>query len=88
MSIHGVCFDEGQSGNCGLECKGLADNECTIEDEILINYSFSDIYDNGGFDEYLINKFVPLMTQEVISQQTGLDYYIFDHLKKLRGRYE
>lgn len=35
MSIHGICFDEGQSGNCGLECRGFLDGECTIPDEIV-----------------------------------------------------
>jgi len=35
MSIHGVCFDEGNSGNCGLYCEGHQSYECTIPDEIL-----------------------------------------------------
>lgn len=35
MSIHGVCFDEGQSGRCGLECRGFLGGECDIADEIV-----------------------------------------------------
>lgn len=34
MSVHGICFDEGQSGNCGLECRGFLDGECDIPQEI------------------------------------------------------
>lgn len=35
MSIHGICFDEGMSGNCGLECRGFLDMECDIVDEVV-----------------------------------------------------
>lgn len=35
MSIHGICFDEGQSGNCGIECRGFLNRECSIADEIV-----------------------------------------------------
>lgn len=38
MSVHGVCFDEGLSGNCGLECRGFIDNDCSIPDEIAEHY--------------------------------------------------
>lgn len=33
-STHGVCYDESQSGNCGLECECYLNGECEIEDEI------------------------------------------------------
>lgn len=35
MSIHGICFDEGQSGNCGTECEGFITGECEVPDEVL-----------------------------------------------------
>jgi len=38
MSIHGICYDEGQSGNCGIECEGFQDGKCDIPDEILLGY--------------------------------------------------
>jgi hypothetical protein len=34
MSIHGECFDIGQSGNCGVECPLYQDGEC--EDSTLV----------------------------------------------------
>ena len=37
MSIHGICFDEGNSGNCGPECAAHDSYECKIPDEILQN---------------------------------------------------
>ena len=37
MSIHGICFDEGQSGHCGIDCRGISLRECGITDEIAIN---------------------------------------------------
>lgn len=37
MSIHGICFDEGQSGNCGCNCRGFLDGECDIPEEIAEN---------------------------------------------------
>lgn len=35
MSVHGVCFDEGQAGHCGLECRAHKYHECGIPDEIV-----------------------------------------------------
>jgi len=34
MSIHGACFDNGQSGNCGFECSAFMEGDCEIQDEI------------------------------------------------------
>lgn len=39
MSIHGECFDIGQSGNCGVECPLYQDGEC--EDSTLALESLS-----------------------------------------------
>ena len=33
-SIHGLCFDEGQSGRCGIECEAFINGECDIPDEM------------------------------------------------------
>lgn len=37
VSIHGICYDEGQSGNCGLECRGFLGGDCPIPEEIAEN---------------------------------------------------
>ena len=37
VSIHGICFDEGQSGNCGMECKGFMNGKCDMAEEIIEN---------------------------------------------------
>ena len=34
MSIHSVCFQEGQSGNCGTNCRGFIHGDCSITNEI------------------------------------------------------
>ena len=86
MSRYGICFDEGMSGHCGLECRGHEENECTATEEILENCSYNDILDNGQFDEYLIEKYIPIMTQEIIKQQTVRDYTLLDHLEKMREK--
>jgi len=62
MSVHGVCFDEGQSGNCGLECRGFIGGECPIPDEI------ADIFRNELLAEYG-DKFI----LGVIKAQTMVD---------------
>lgn len=43
-SIHGICFDEGMSGNCGLECNGFIYGDCEIPEEIF--ESLGDEIDN------------------------------------------
>jgi hypothetical protein len=37
MSIHGCCFDEGNAGHCGLQCRCFQNNECDIRDEVIDN---------------------------------------------------
>jgi hypothetical protein len=37
VSIHSMCFDEGQSGNCGFECRAFLDGECSVADEMVEN---------------------------------------------------
>ena len=84
MSIHGICFDEGMSGRCGLDCRGFNDNECPDPEEILDNHTFNEIYDHGGFEDYLIEKFIPTLTLEIIRQQTKYDIDEYGYLAKLR----
>jgi hypothetical protein len=35
MSVHGICHDEGMSGNCGFGCRGFQGGECEIPEEIV-----------------------------------------------------
>jgi hypothetical protein len=37
MSIHGLCFDEAQSGRCGFECRAFKQGECEIYKEVVFN---------------------------------------------------
>ena len=34
MSIHGICYDNGQSGNCNVECELFRSGECQAADEV------------------------------------------------------
>lgn len=34
MSIHGICFDNGQSGNCNADCGQFLCGECDVGPEI------------------------------------------------------
>jgi len=34
MSIHGACYEAGQSGKCGRECEVFLEGDCEIEDEV------------------------------------------------------
>lgn len=43
-SIHGICFDNGMSGNCNFECEDFINNECDVKDEMISN-------DPNGFYE-------------------------------------
>jgi len=84
-SIHGICFDEGQSGNCGLECRGLLSNQCEIEDEMLESCSFNEIYDTGEFIDYLIDKFIGEFRMQIFMQQTKIEFDINKHLENMRN---
>lgn len=47
MSIHGECFDIGQSGNCGTDCPLYQDGECEDTRVVLENfYTRSEIEDH------------------------------------------
>lgn len=44
MSIHGICFDNGQSGRCGLECELFLIGDCEgdVSEEYLLQLLDSD----------------------------------------------
>lgn len=43
MSIHGICFDNGNSGRCGIECELFMDGECEeVNEEHLLDALDSD----------------------------------------------
>ncbi len=45
MSVHGICHDEGMSGNCGWSCRGFEGGECEIPDEIVESRAPEIVYD-------------------------------------------
>ena len=67
MSIHGICFDEGQSGRCGLEGRGFESGQCDIPDEI-IEQCTDDIR-----EELLLHKFGALKLA-VARAQTKIEF--------------
>ena len=65
-SIHGICFDEGQSGNCGYECRGFLNGDCDIPDEIIENCK-------SDFEEVLIDEYGELRLA-VMRAQTKIHF--------------
>lgn len=37
VSIHGICFDNGMSGNCNHMCEQFLDGDCGVGDTIVEN---------------------------------------------------
>ena len=37
VSIHGICFDNGMSGNCNHFCEQFLDGDCDVGDTIVEN---------------------------------------------------
>lgn len=37
MSIHGICFDNGQSGNCNCDCEQFLEGGCAASSDIIDN---------------------------------------------------
>jgi hypothetical protein len=35
MSVHGLCFDNGQSGNCNCDCGLFRGGECEAADDVI-----------------------------------------------------
>ena len=89
MSIHGICFDNGMSGRCGIECEVLADcdERLNIIDDAILNGMSADelidlevfiddveIYDAGLFNEYLINKYIGEFRLGILRAQTKFEF--------------
>jgi len=89
VSIHGICFDEGNSGRCGLECRGLDDcdeRENIIDDAISNGITFNElldleiftddaeIYELGLGGSYLIDKYIGEFRLAVLKAQTKFKF--------------
>ena len=72
MSIHGICFDEGQAGRCGLECEGFLNYECEIPDEIIEIFK----------EQVLVEKFGELRLA-VLRAQTKFEFNELIQLEKI-----
>ncbi len=35
MSTHGICYDNGQSGNCNSDCEQFQNGDCDVEEDIV-----------------------------------------------------
>jgi len=42
MSKHGICYDNGQSGNCNIDCEEFLDGKCEAAEEVLENTDWSE----------------------------------------------
>lgn len=45
--MHGMCFNEGNAGRCGLRCRAFTGGECDIVEEMVFNFpiTYSDFLD-------------------------------------------
>lgn len=84
MSIHGICFDEGQAGHCGFNCDGHYEGECTIQDEIVWNHIEHLIKTDI---DYIANMFLGPLRYEVMKAQTVMDISIKDQIEKAARKY-
>lgn len=76
MSIHGACFDEGQSGNCGIDCRVFLSGDCSIENEIVENCI------DEVSEELLLKKFGKLRLA-VLRAQNSFKFCEEDEIKKM-----
>lgn len=76
MSIHGCCFDEGQSGHCGLECRCFLASECTIADEVI-----------EGNKDFLLSEFLGELKYAVLKAQNNFEELEQKELKKILEDY-
>ena len=96
MSIHGICFDNGMSGKCGIECEILkdCDEKLNIIDDAILNGTTADelldlevfiddleIYDAGLFHEYLINKYIGEFRLGILRAQTKFEFNLNEILQ-------
>jgi hypothetical protein len=47
--MYSICHTEGQAGNCGVNCRGLYQNACSIPEEVVFNNPIS-------YDEFVEAK--------------------------------
>ena len=98
MSIHGICFDNGMSGRCGIECEAIIDCDeklNIIDDAILNGYTAEDlldldvfdndkeIYESGLLREYLRDKYIGEFRLAVLRTQTKFKFDEKEFLEKL-----
>ena len=36
MSIHGICYDNGMSGNCNTDCELFGDGKCECPEDVML----------------------------------------------------
>lgn len=53
--MHGMCFNEGMSGNCGYSCRAFTSSDCAIVNEIVFDYpiTYADFLDCVDIYPYL-----------------------------------
>jgi len=39
-SIHGICYDNGQSGDCNFECEDFINGKCDVKYEMIEEYPY------------------------------------------------
>lgn len=103
MSIHGLCFDEGMSGRCGIECRGLDDCDergNIIDDAIENGVSADELIDLGIFDsyiemyeygilhKYLKNKIIGEFRLGVLRAQNKFEFNEEEYFKDALAKYE
>ena len=97
MSIHGICFDNGMSGRCGIECEILkdCDEKLNIIDDAIVNGITADelldldlfdndleMYKSGLFTEYLKTKYIGDFRLAVLRAQTKFKFNEIEFLEK------
>jgi len=73
---HGICFDNGMSGNCGLECEAFTNGDCDVAEELLDNNDHQ--LDQLLIDEYGLITFKAMQHQGVDENKLLLKLYGYD----------
>ena len=81
MSIHGICFDEGTTGNCGIKCRGFPE-ECPIKEEMFENIDDLELLEYGKGDDYLIEKYVGSFKLAIFEAQTQIKFDLWSYIEK------
>lgn len=83
MSIHGECFDNGMSGNCGGRCDVLLRGDCKIGIEMLLDHSDSvddsdlldDLRRRYGIDAEMVRAHEEYEEEKFLKKQMGENLY-------------